>query len=193
MEMKLILILLFIINPLSDNYLLIAESEINEKIEDKLTKNDQYFDKKLESFFKNYVTSNQIAVQNAEDGLIYHEYLEFLLHNGAGLNKIDENKQTKEIREELEIIDLNNESGIKNLFYKIVSPVVQKFKEELSKEEYEDELILEISKNKPSQYDNIDIALLINWLVHKYDPNDFNRPFLKKFVILFIFIQLELN
>lgn len=191
--MKQILILIFILNPLLDNYLLIAESEINERIEEELTKNDQHFDEKLESFFENYVTSNQISDSFADDRLIYYEYLKFLLKNGAGLDKIDENKRSIEIKEELEIINLNNETGIKNLFYKSVHPVVQKFKKELSKKKYENELILGISKNKPSQYDNINIALLINGLISKYDPNDFNRPFLKKFVILFIFIQLELN
>lgn len=50
--MKLILILLFIINPLSDNYLLIAESEINEKIEDKLKKMINTLIRNLNHFLK---------------------------------------------------------------------------------------------------------------------------------------------
>ena len=191
--MKLILLLFFIIYSISDKYLLIAESEINESIDEELTKNDEYFVEKLESFFENYLNSNQIADSNAKDGFIHYKYLKSILKNGASFDEIGNNIQANEIKNELEIIGLNNDIGIRNLFYKSVNPVVQKYQEELNEEKYENELILRISEHEPSKYDNFNIPLLVNGLLSKYEPDDFERPFLKKFVIVFIFIQLEIN
>ena len=192
-KMKLILLIFFIIYPTSNKYLLIAEGQANENIDEELTKNDKYFVEKLESFFENYLNSNQIANSNDKDGFRYYKYLKSILNNGASFNNVGDNIQANRIKDELEIIGLNNEIGIRNLFYESVNPVVQKYQEELSKEKYEDELLLKISEHEPSKYDNFNIPLLVNGLLSKNEPNDFKRPFLKKFVIIFIFIQLELN
>lgn len=95
------------------------------------------------------------------------------------------------IKKELETLGLDSENGIQKLFYETVGPVVEKYYEKLKAENFNDELIQGIAETKPKEEVNMNVV--INGLLKKYNSDDFNRPFLQKFVILFVFVQLELN
>ena len=191
MKTTLILISIFLVSCTSKNYLEKAENEINENIEKRLTINDSTFDKELEDYFENYLSSNQIVGVNDNTGFIYYNYLKYVQENGGGLNKIINDSLTVLIKNELEILGLDSENGIQKLFYEAVSPVFETYHEKLKAGNFNDELIDGIAETNPN--DEVNIIVVINGLIEKYDSKDFNRPFLQKFVILFVFVQLELN
>lgn len=191
MRTLLILIAIILASCTSKTYLEKAENEINENIDKRLTINNSNFNKELEVYFENYLSSNHIVSKNEDKGLIYYNYLKFVPDHGGGLNKIINDSLTAKIKKELEFIGLDSENGIQKLFYETVKPVVEKYHDKFKAEEFNDELIHGIAVNDPNV--ELNMIVIINGLLKKYDSSDFNRPFLQKFVLLLVFVQLELN
>jgi hypothetical protein len=191
MRTALILITIILASCTPKTYLEKAENEITIDIDKRLTINDSTFNNELEVFFENYINSNQIVDSNEDKGLIYYNYLKFVIEHGGGLNKIVNDTLTTKIKNELKTIGLDSEIGIQNLFYETVKPIVDKYHGELIDRNLDNELILGIAETNPIE--EMNMTVVMSGLIKNYKYNDFNRPFLKKFVMLFVFVQLELN
>jgi len=168
-----------------------AENEINKNLENHLICNNRQFYNDLEKYFENYLTQNKL-IKNGdkiEDG--YYNYLNFIIENGRGINKIENNITTKELKEKLQCAGYNLTPEKNNFFlFDCFEPTISKFKSELINEGDENELIYRIGTSNPS--DEMNLIVIANGLLRQYKMDDFKRPVLKKFIILFFFVQLEL-
>ena len=184
-------IVLFILGCTSQSYLQLAENEINEKIEKSLFCNNSYFYNDLEEYFEQYLIQNDLIKDNDKIENGYYNYLKYLPENGVGINNIENIKTTQDLKNKLQCAGYNLTSEQNNLFlYKCFEPVVTKYKSELSHEKEEDELIYRFGMSDPNE--EVSLMIVNNGLLKQYKPNDFKRPLLKKFVVLYFFVQLEM-
>ncbi len=184
-------ILLFIVCCTSQSDFQLAENEINEKIEKSLFCNNSYFYNDLEKYFEQYLIKNDLIKESDKIENGYYNYLKYLPEYGGGINKIENNTTTQDLKNKLRCAGYNLTTEQNNLFlYHCFEPVIAKYKSELIQEKKENELIYRIGTSEPNE--DVSLMIINDGLLKQYKPSDFKRPLLKKFVVLFFFVQLEM-
>ena len=179
----------------SPSYLELVETEVTKTIDSSLVCNGDYFYEELELFFKEQVTINELFETSSLEGSFYYYYLKQYAEGGG--KRLEWKQKNKEGYQRL--LGKLQCSGfglakkeVELTWYGWVEPTFTKYKEHLIKENREDELIFGIgSTGQPAG--SIAISLVAKSMLEKYKINDFKRPFLKRFVVLFCFTQLEMK
>lgn len=182
--------LLFGVVP--ESYLGKAESEISKKIEEELQCKGEYFYKDLENYFESYLLENKLIKkgENVENG--YYNYLRSYINSG-GLDKVENNREYRKLKNELRCAGYSLSREKNDLFlYNCFHPVILKYKSELIKEGKEGELSFRIGTIAPQKDGMASFTILAHELLKQYRPIDFERPVLKKFVVLFFFVQMQM-
>jgi len=182
---------IFLASCISNNYPNEAENEMNENIRNRLTVNSPSFDKELKKYFEDYLTANNFTVDQATISLAYYNYLKYKVEKGESVGKIKNDSLTIRIKNELKALGFNTKKGIQNLLYESVSPVVIKYKDKLKSENSGSKLIRGIAETRPE--DDLNLHLVISGLLTDSEPTNFENAFLQNFVLLFAFVQMELN
>ncbi len=176
----------------SKDYFQLAEKEINDRIEEKLSCDNKSFYPELENYFEQYVIKNGLVKDTSDVGNIYYQYLLHLLTSGGGIDNITENKTLIKLRNELWCAGYNITRRQNSLFlHNCFEPIISKYKLELIKENKEEELIYRIGSSNPNE--EVSLTIVCNGLLTEYEPNEFNNPVMKKFIILFFFVQFEMQ
>jgi hypothetical protein len=184
-------LIIFLISCNSNNYSNDAEHEINENIRKRLTVNSPSFDKVLKKYFEDYLTENNFTYDQATISSGYYKYLKYIAENGSSGVKIRNDSLTIRIKNELKALGLNTKKGIQNLLYESVSPVAIKYKGKLKSENSGSKLIQGIAESRLE--DDLNLHLVISGLLSDSEPTNFENAFLQNFVLLFAFVQMELN
>ncbi len=169
-----------------------AEKEINKKIEKELQCNNNHFYKELEKYFESYLIKNKLLKKGENVGNGYYNYLKTWINNG-GLDKVRNSQENRRLKEELQCAGYNLSRKKNEMFlYNCFNPVILKYKSELIKEKKEKELSYRIGTIDPRKSGTASFTTIANGLLEQYRPIDFERPVLKKFVLLFFFVQLQM-
>lgn len=173
-------------------YLSIAENEISNKIENSLVCNEDKYYNELQNYFEQYILKNGMITDSENIGQGYYNYLNFVRTQGSGLDKIENNSKTNTIKEKLSCsgysLTFEKNTGFWNNW---LVPTVSKYKMNLIKEGETDELIYRMGTSDLSE--KSDAGIVLDGILEMYKPSDFERPVLKKIIILDWFVPLEMG
>ncbi len=173
-------------------YISIAENEINDKIEKSLVCKGHKYYNELQTYFEKYITENGLVADNENIGQGYYNYLNEMRRRAGGLDKIENNLETKNLKEKLFCTGYNLSFEKNNAFWNNwLVPTISKFKMGIIKEGKTDELIYRMGTSNLSE--KVDFAIVLDGILKMYKPSDFERPVLKKIVILDWFVPFEME